>query len=162
MNTSMMNARTTTLTPLNLNVQDPMLTRNRTGLVNDLWRTPVFLGDGMTGLTPRTWASFDLKETGQAYVIHADVPGLSLKDLDIRIIGNRIILHGSRILEQDENQDLYHVSERYTGEFTRSITLPEPIEAGSVDAHLVEGVLSLTIVKGSGFKAQTVKVKAGH
>lgn len=162
MNTTMMNPRTTTVTPFNLGVQEPMLTRNHNGLVNDLWRNPVFLGEGMTNLANRSWASFDLKETGQAYVIHADVPGLSLKDLDVRIIGNRIILHGSRILEQDENQDLYHVSERYTGEFTRSITLPEPIEAGSVDAHLVDGVLSLTIVKGSGTKAQTVKVKAGH
>ncbi len=162
MNTTMMNPRTTTLTPFNLGFQDPMMTRNRNGLVNDLWRNPVFLGEGMTNLTRPSWASFDLKETSQAYVIHADVPGLSLKDLDIRIIGNRIILHGSRILEQDENQDLYHVSERYTGEFTRSITLPESIEAGSVDAHLVDGVLSLTIVKGSGTKAQTVKVKAGH
>lgn len=162
MNTTTMNPRTTPLLPFNLDLQLPMLAGSRTSQLNELRRNTFLLGDRMTDLTPRSWTAFDLKETGQAYVIHADVPGMNLKDLDIRLLGNRIILQGNRTLDQDENEDLYHFSERCSGSFTRTITLPEPLEAGSVDAHLVDGVLSLTVVKGSSLKAQTVKVKAGH
>lgn len=162
MNTTTMNPRTTPLLPFNLDLQLPMLAGNRTSQLNELRRNPLLLGDRMTELTPRSWTAFDLKETGQAYLIHADVPGMNLKDLDIRLLGNRIILQGNRTLDQDENDDLYHFSERCSGSFTRTITLPEPLEAGSVDAHLVDGVLCLTVVKGSSLKAQTVKVKAGH
>src|SRR5438270_7766658 len=58
--------------------------------------------------TPR----FEVKETQDAYVFHADLPGIAEKDLDISLTGNRLTVGGKREAEQRQESDTYYTYER--------------------------------------------------
>jgi HSP20 family protein len=95
------------------------------------------------GFNPR----FDVKETGNAYVFKADLPGVKESDLDISLTGNQLRISGQRSEERVEESERSYVSEVSYGSFTRSFTLPEGCDAEHVAAELKDGVLSLTLPK---------------
>jgi HSP20 family protein len=90
---------------------------------------------------------FDVKETKDAYVFRADLPGVKQDGLEISLTGNRLTISGHREQERREQADTYYASERSYGSFTRSFTLPEGVDAENVRADLKEGVLELTVPK---------------
>ena len=88
--------------------------------------------------TPR----FEVKETKDAYVFKADLPGIDEKDLEITLTGNRLTVSGKREAEErDENERLY-AYERSYGSFSRSFTLPDGADVEHADADLKSGVRS--------------------
>ncbi|MGA7120657.1 MAG: HSP20 family small heat-shock protein [Polyangiaceae bacterium] len=98
---------------------------------------------GGAGFVP----SFEVKETKDGYSFKADVPGVKEADLDITVTGNRLTVSGKREAEKQEHTDTFYAFERSYGSFTRSFTLPEGVDTGSVHADLSEGVLTLSIKK---------------
>ncbi len=106
--------------------------------------------------------AFDVKETASAYVFKADLPGIKLEDLDIQVLGSRITLSGRREGEAKEEQETWHLAERSHGNFSRSFTLPEDIDAGQVEARLEQGVLTLTVAKSPAAQPQKIRVQAGN
>lgn len=103
---------------------------------------------------------FDVKETDQAFVLKADLPGIDVKDLDIRLVQNRLTVSGTRTEEKEQKGERYYVTERAFGSFTRSFTLPEATNSDKVDADLSNGVLTITIPKLPGARAKQVEVKS--
>jgi len=91
--------------------------------------------------------SFEVKETKDAYVFKADVPGVKESDLDITVTGNRLTVSGKREAEKQEQTDRYYSYERSYGYFTRAFTLPEGVDMSAVHADLKEGVLTLSVRK---------------
>lgn len=91
--------------------------------------------------------SFDVKETKEAYVFRADMPGIKEQDLDISLTGNRLTISGHREQEQREQNDTYYATERSYGSFSRSFTLPEGVDGESVGAELKNGVLEVRVPK---------------
>jgi len=89
----------------------------------------------------------ELKETNEAYVFKADLPGVQEKDLDVSVTGNRIHITGKREEEQQREDERYYAYERSYGTFTRSFTLPEGANADEVKAELKDGVLQLEVPK---------------
>ena len=104
--------------------------------------------------------SFEVKETPTAYVFKADLPGIKEDDLDIQLTGNRLTIGGKRETEKKEDNETWHLYERSYGSFSRSFTLPEEISANKVDAHLVNGVLTLTVMKNPEAQPQKIRVKS--
>jgi HSP20 family protein len=94
-------------------------------------------------LTPR----FDVKETKDAYVIKADLPGIKEGDLDVSLNGNMLTIRGKREEEHKEEGENYYAMERSYGSFTRSFTLPESVDSETVSADLKQGVLDVRIPK---------------
>ena len=90
---------------------------------------------------------FDVKETKDAYVFTADLPGIKEENLDISLTGTRLVISGKRETEQTKDNDRYHLYERSYGSFSRSFTLPEGIDGEHVNAQLKDGVLTLTVPK---------------
>lgn len=103
---------------------------------------------------------FDVKETKDAYVIKADMPGVKDKDLDISIHSNRLQIAGSRASEQEEKGETYYACERTYGSFTRVFTLPDDADPEKIKADLSNGVLSVTLAKRPESKVKHVPVKA--
>jgi HSP20 family protein len=105
----------------------------------------------MTAFVPQVPAgfvpSFEIKETKEAYLFKADVPGVKESDIDITVTGNRLTVAGKREAEKQEQTDTYYSYERTYGDFARSFTLPEGVDMNGVHADLKEGVLTLTIKK---------------
>jgi HSP20 family protein len=103
---------------------------------------------------------FEVKETKEAYVFKADLPGIVEKDLDITVTGNRITIAGKREAEERKETDKYYAYERTYGGFTRSFTLPEGADIDHLDADLRDGVLTMTIGKKPELQPKKVTVKA--
>lgn len=96
---------------------------------------------------PHFIPAFEVKETREAYLFRADLPGVKEEDLDIALTGNRLTIAGKRIAEEEEKNETIFVYERMYGAFTRTFTLPEGIDAEHVRAELKEGVLRVVIPK---------------
>jgi HSP20 family protein len=102
-----------------------------------------FVSQAPAGFAP----SFEIKETKDAYLFKADIPGVKESDLDVTVTGNRLTLSGKREAEKQEQNDTYYTCERTYGEFTRAFTLPEGVDMNSVHAELNQGVLTVSIRK---------------
>lgn len=110
---------------------------------------------GEVGFAP----SFEVKETKDAYVFKADLPGLRESDLDISLTANRLTVSGKREEETHQEEDRYYTYERSYGSFSRSFTLPEGIDLDHADADLTNGVLTISIAKKPEVKPKKIEVK---
>jgi HSP20 family protein len=72
---------------------------------------------------------FEVKETKEAFVFTADVPGVKEGDLEVRLTQNRLSVSGKRESEKTEKGEQFYTTERSYGTFTRAFTLPEGVDA---------------------------------
>lgn len=105
--------------------------------------------------------SFDVKETGEAYVFTADLPGVKESDLELSLTGNRLTIAGKREEEKKEQDERWYAYERSYGAFSRSFTLPEGVDGEHVQAELKEGVLRVTVPKKPEVKPRKIELKLG-
>jgi HSP20 family protein len=104
----------------------------------------------------------DIKETPEAYVFKADLPGIAEKDLEISLTGNRLALSGRREEERREEKDTYFACERSCGSFSRAFTLPAGTAPEGAKAELKEGVLTITIPKKPEVQPKKIPVQSGE
>jgi HSP20 family protein len=102
---------------------------------------------------------FDVKETKDAYVIKADLPGVKEDDLNVSVNGSMLTISGKREEEHRDEGDRYYAIERGYGEFARSFTLPDGVDADNVSAELKNGELTLRLPKKP--EAQPKKITIG-
>lgn len=95
---------------------------------------------------PQGWApAVDLCETGDAFVVTAELPGLTRDQVRIEVQDGRITLQGRRDARVSCEQ--YHQVERGHGEFSRSFALPMAVEVERISADLRDGVLTVVVPK---------------
>jgi HSP20 family protein len=93
------------------------------------------------------WApAVDLCETADAFIVTAELPGLSRDQVRIEIHDGRLTIHGRRDARVPCEQ--YHQVERGHGEFARSFALPPTVDPEHIAADLRDGVLTITVTKG--------------
>jgi HSP20 family protein len=113
------------------------------------------VGTDAPGWTPPV----DLYETAGAFVLTAEVPGLTRDQVDIQAEESRITIRGERAGSGPAVPcEQYHRVERGHGRFSRAFVLPEPIDIEGVAADLKEGLLTITIPKAGGRGARRVDV----
>lgn len=103
--------------------------------------------------------TFDVRETADAFVLTADMPGVNEKDLDIQLTNNRLTISGKRESEKEEKGETYYRSERSWGSFARSFTLPAEIDANKVTADLKSGVLTVHLPRLASVQPKKIAVK---
>jgi HSP20 family protein len=103
---------------------------------------------------------FDVKETKEAFIFKADLPGIKSEDLDVKLTRNRLTVTGKREAEKTEKGETFYMYERSFGSFTRAFTLPEGVDAEHIDADLKDGVLTLTLPKKPEVQPKQINVKA--
>ena len=114
--------------------------------------------DEPSGTRPWTPA-VDIRENENALIVKADLPDVNEKDIDIRIENGTLALKGERRFEKDETgKGGYHRIERSYGAFARYFTLPDTVDAESVQAEFKNGVLTVTLPKKEAAKPRTIKV----
>jgi HSP20 family protein len=104
--------------------------------------------------------SFEIKETKDGFVFKADVPGVKESDLDISLSGQRLSIGGKREAEKKEQTDTYYAFERTYGDFMRVFTLPDGVDASSVQAELNDGVLVIKIKKTPEAQPKKIAVQS--
>src|ERR1700731_1743276 len=103
----------------------------------------------------------DIYEGEHNITLKIDVPGIDEKDIDVRIEGNTLTVHGERKIEKEEKEENFRRVERQYGSFTRSFTLPSSVDPGQVSAHYEKGVLKITLAKKAEAKPKQIKVNVG-
>lgn len=119
-------------------------------------------GRGTVGDSGRRWIpAMDLVETEDHYVLHADLPGLSEKDVNIEVESGVLTISGERRSEHKTEKSGYRRIERSQGAFSRSLTLPEGVNPDAVEAHFDRGVLEVRIPKPEQIKPRKVTISVG-
>jgi HSP20 family protein len=116
------------------------------------------VGSDAPGWTP----AVDLYETTAAFVLTAELPGLSRDQIDVNAEERRVVIRGARdstAPSRDVACEQYHRVERGHGRFSRGFTLPESIDVDRVTADLKDGVLTVTLPKLADTSARRVSVR---
>ena len=101
----------------------------------------------------------DIEETPEAYVVTADLPGLTQKEIGIALQDNVLTIHGERKTEKHEGKGARQRVERFSGMFSRSFALPASVNADAVKAAYKDGVLTVTLPKREEAKPRQITVK---
>ena len=101
----------------------------------------------------------DLHETEEAYIVEADMPGLSKEDIDLEVAENVVTLKGERKEESEETKKNFHRVERVHGGFQRSFMIPGGFVHEEVKADFKDGVLKITLPKPKENQPKRIAVK---
>ena len=90
----------------------------------------------------------DVKENPNAYVVHAEIPGVAKEDIHVQVDGNRVSIQAEvkREAEQKDGEKVLR-SERYYGAMSRSFQLASEVDDTQASAKYDAGVLTLTLPK---------------
>jgi HSP20 family protein len=85
------------------------------------------------------------------------VPGMRKEDIDISLQDGMLTIAGERARSSGEGDNAER-TERFSGKFRRSITLPTRVDAGKVSATYKDGILTVTLPKAEEAKPKKVEV----
>ena len=129
-------------------------------IMDRLWNAHAGYAQNDETTAAADWSpAVDIKEETDRFVIHADVPGVDPKDIDISMEDGVLSLSGERKSETRSEQDGWKRTERLTGRFLRRFTLPEGTDAEGISAQGKHGVLEITIRKLAKVQPKKIQVK---
>ncbi len=105
------------------------------------------------------WPPTNVFETREAFVVKADVPGLSDADVSVSVEDDALVVRGERKAEVPAGYRV-HLREREPVAFTRKLPLPARVDADAVTATLEHGVLTITLPKAREALPRQITVKA--
>lgn len=92
----------------------------------------------------------DVTESGQAYKVKADLPGVKKEDIKVNIDGNQVSISAETSAQSEHEGAATICSERSWGQFYRSFTLPQAVDDTLAKAEFKDGVLELDLPKKTG------------
>lgn len=128
--------------------------------VNRLLDTGRF-GDEEAGNILADWApAVDIKEEPNQFVIHTDLPGVDIKDIEITLENGVLSLRGQRTAEKEEETGQYRRVERVRGSFLRRFSLPDVADADKVTAKCKDGVLEVVVPKTQAAQPRRITIES--
>jgi HSP20 family protein len=112
------------------------------------------------GRSQRWVPAMDLVEAEDHFLLKADLPGLGEDDVKIEIRDNALTISGERKAEDVHSERGWYRVERSFGQFSRSLTLPEGVNADAVEATFDRGVLEVRIPKPEQRKPRRISIKS--
>jgi HSP20 family protein len=100
----------------------------------------------------------DFLEKDGEYEMTAELPGLDHNDVEVKIAGGALVIHGEKKMDREENKEGMFFSERRYGSFRRSFRLPENVDPEKIAASFEKGVLKVTLPKSAPSRAQEKKI----
>ena len=98
-------------------------------------------------------------ETDKNFEITAELPGMRKEDIEISMEDHTLTISGERKAHREENGRKYHRVESRFGRFSRSLPLPNIIDAENVEANYENGVLTVTVPKLKEKAGKKIEVK---
>ncbi|OYZ22299.1 MAG: hypothetical protein B7Y39_07805 [Bdellovibrio sp. 28-41-41] len=102
--------------------------------------------------------SCEVAEEGGNFVMKFDLPGVPKELVKVEVENDRLTIHAERKEEKKSESKKKYISEMSYGSYTRTFTLPGPVEEKKVDAKFENGVLTVTIPKTESTKAKQIPV----
>jgi HSP20 family protein len=120
-----------------------------------------FGGFGVPALATESvgWAPpVDIEEQDDAYVIEAEVPGVTKDDVNIELVSNELTITGE--IKEREREGILRKRTRRVGRFEYRVRLPEQVDPDRVEAKLTDGVLSVRVPKHEQAERRRIQVKS--
>ena len=122
------------------------------GLMNNFFSdTPVW-----NARTP----AVDVREAENEYVMEAELPGLTDKDIELNIEDNILTLSSKKEQDKEEKKNGYLIRERCNYEFARTFVLPKDVDREKIKAEFKDGLLLVSIPKSPEAKPRKIDVKS--
>jgi HSP20 family protein len=131
-------------------------------LFNTFFDSPTPSNGGGNQVTRRWIPAMDVAETEDHFVLRADLPGMSESDVKIELEDNVLTISGERKAEHEQKGEGYYRVERSFGSFSRSLTLPDGVNADGIQAGFEHGVLEVRIPKPEQHKPRKVQISLGN
>lgn len=100
----------------------------------------------------------DVEEYTDRFVLRLDVPGVDLNAIDITLDNGVLSLSGERVNEAASKDAHRSRTERPSGRFHRRFTLPDTVDAASVQASGRNGIVEVTIPKQPKAQPRRIQV----
>lgn len=114
----------------------------------------------------RVWVpAMDVAERGDAYVIQAELPGVSPEQVELSFEQNVLTVRGTKPASFDvgnEGELRVFAAERVHGTFERAVRLPEFVDADRIAARFDKGVLLVTVPKAEAAKPRKIAIDLGR
>ena len=125
------------------------------GLLNDLFRPAVAVEARSQALPIR----IDVRESADAYTVHAELPGVKKEDIAVEIEGNEVTLSAETRREVEPKEgDKWLRTERFFGKSARRFALPVELDESRAAAKFTDGVLELTLPKKASAVARKIEI----
>lgn len=106
-----------------------------------------------------SWPRMRLDDQGKEFVVYAEVPGLSEKDIKLSLDRNVLTVAGERTAAVPEGYSA-HRRERPSYQFNRSVSLPGPVDPEKANATVKDGILEVKLTKAPEAQPRQITVKA--
>jgi HSP20 family protein len=111
----------------------------------------------------RRWVPpMDLVEVEDHFVLKADLPGLTEGDVNIEVQDGTLTISGERKAEHEQREKGWYRIERSFGSFSRSLTLPDGVDADRIEASFTDGVLEVHIPKPEERKPRRISISSAN
>jgi HSP20 family protein len=118
-----------------------------------------------TGDTPVATAlitpQINVSETDNEIRVTAELPGVTLDDLEVDVADDMLVIRGEKRLERNEDDENYHFVERVYGSFQRTVQLPFAADPNQVRASFENGVLTIVVPKSGQERTHRIDVQPG-
>jgi HSP20 family protein len=93
-------------------------------------------------------------------IVKADLPGVDPKDVSISVTGNQLTIAGERKHEEKKEEKDYFYQEVQYGKFSRTMTLPDGVDADKIKANYKDGVLQVTMPAPKASASKKIQIEA--
>ncbi len=107
----------------------------------------------------KTVPTVDIKEDENGYSMEVELPGMTEKDIEVKVEGNLLTLSSKKNEEKEEKKKDYVRKERRSYSFSRSFVLPENVDAEKISAEFKNGLLTLNVPKPEEAKPKLLEIK---
>jgi HSP20 family protein len=111
------------------------------------------------GIGGGSYPSVNVLSSADEIVIECELPGIKREDIDLSIAGETVIIKGSKKCPCETENIQYHRRERGSGDFSRTIVLPEKIDADNISASMNEGILTIHLPKSQAAMLKKITVR---
>ena len=112
-------------------------------------------------LQTMNYPPMNVSESESHLLVSLELPGIDVKDINIELMGDQLLISGERKWEGEKKDKEYRVIESQYGQFSRSLTLPENLrlERESIEATFQKGILEIKIPKLEPTPAAKIPIK---
>ncbi len=102
----------------------------------------------------------DIREEEGRYVLEAELPGLTEKDVEVKVEDAILTIFSSKNEDVEKKSDGFLLRERKSSAFKRSFVLPKDVDRENIAAKFKNGILSIELGKSPELQPKTIEVKS--
>jgi HSP20 family protein len=114
---------------------------------------------GLRSVPRGTFPAINIYDQGESAVLVAEIPGIDPNELELTVLNDTVTIKGKRPFEANDEDRVYR-RERWSGEFSRTLTLPDVVDPDNAHAEYKNGVLRVSLEKAEKAKAKRIQIKS--